>query len=224
MSPAAPAASRGPRAYADRVAAGRVLAGALADYRGRGDVVVLALPRGGVPVAAAVAEFLGAPLDVLLVRKLGLPGQPELAMGAIAAVEGEVEIVRNDSVLRSAHVRGSAFTEVLDREQAILADRERRYRGDRPPAVLSGSVVILVDDGLATGSTMRAAIAAVRRRRPARVVVAVPVGATRTCALLAREVDEVVCPLHPEPFRAVGQVYDDFSPTSEDEVREALNR
>lgn len=208
--------------YADRAEAGRALAGRLTAYADRDDVVVLALPRGGVPVAVPVAEALGAPLDVLLVRKLGLPGQPELAMGAIAGVGGDVELVRNERVLRHSHVPDADVDAVHRRELEELRRREVTYRGDRPAVPVRDRVVVVVDDGLATGSTMRAAVAAVRRQGPSRVVVAVPVGSADTCAALEQEADEVVCSRTPSPFYAVGQGYLDFSQTSDDEVRAAL--
>ena len=209
--------------YADRRAAGDVLAGALAAYAGNPDVVVLALPRGGVPVAARIAAALDAPLDIAVVRKLGLPQQAELAMGAIASVGDSLELVRNHDVLRRARVRAEAFDEVCRRETEELRRREAAYRGDRPPVPIAGRVVILVDDGLATGSTMRAAVAAVRRQDPREIVVAVPIGARATCAELAVEADELVCPWAPADFRAVGQGYLDFGQTTDDEVQRLLN-
>lgn len=209
------------RRFADRADAGRALAGRLAGTVAP-DAVVLGLPRGGVVVAAEVASALGCPLDLLVVRKLGLPWQPELAMGAIAAVGGTVETVRTAAVLDSTRVGPETFDEVRDEELAELRRRETAYRGDRPPLQLGGREVVLVDDGLATGSTMRAAVAAVRRQAPTRVVVAVPVGSASACAALAGEVDEVVCLVTPERFRAVGQAYQDFAPTSDDAVRRAL--
>ena len=208
--------------YADRRAAGEELASQLSAYRERDDVRVLALPRGGVPVAAPVAAALGAPLDVLVVRKLGLPGQPELAMGAIAGVGDEVELVRNERVLAAARVPPGAFEAVLERERAELVRRERAYREGRAAVRVRDATVVVVDDGLATGATMRAAVAAVRRRSPARLVVAVPVGAADTCDALRREADDVVCAWTPEPFHAVGQAYGDFRPTEDDEVRAVL--
>ena len=210
--------------YADRDEAGRELAARLGAHAGRDDVVVLALPRGGVPVAAPVAAALGAPLDVLVVRKLGHPGQPEVAMGAIAGVAGEVELVRNERVLAMAPVSEERFQAVHDAELEELRRREREYREGRAPAAVGDAVVLLVDDGLATGSTMLAAVAAVRRRDPARVVVAVPIGAADTCRRLGEVADEVVCAWTPDPFSAVGQGYRDFRQTPDDEVREVLAR
>jgi putative phosphoribosyl transferase len=173
-------------------------------------------------VAAPVAHALGAPLDVLLVRKLGLPSQPELAMGAIASIEGQVEVVGNGTVLRRLKVPDAIFAQVLAKERAVLDERDAQYRQGRAPAPVRDHVVIVADDGLATGSTMRAALAALRQRSPARLVVAVPVGAPSTAEALEAEADEVVCPLRPEPFLAVGQAYADFAPTTDDEVRAAL--
>lgn len=209
--------------YADRPEAGHDLATRLTAYADRDDVVVLALPRGGVPVALPVAQALDAPLDVLLVRKLGLPGQPELAMGAIAGVGGDVELVRNEQVLHRSGVPAAQVEEVHRRELEELRRREAAYRGDRPAVPVRDKVVVVVDDGLATGSTMRAAVAAVRRQQPSRVVVAVPVGSSDTCAALAQEADEVVCSRTPVPFYAVGQGYRDFGQTTDDEVRAALD-
>ena len=208
--------------FADREDAGRHLADALGHLAGT-DVVVLGLPRGGVPVAAEVARALHAPLDVLVVRKLGLPWQPELAMGAVAGVAGSLEEVRNEQVIRQAGVGDDALDEVRAREIAELRRRELAYRGDRPAVDVRGRTVVVVDDGLATGSTMRAAVAALRSQSPAAVVVAVPVGSPDTVARLAKEVDELVCVTAPRGFAAVGQVYADFRPTSDDEVRAALS-
>jgi predicted phosphoribosyltransferase len=209
------------RRFRDRAEAGQFLAGRLADYAGRPDLLVLALPRGGVPVAFEVARALGAPLDVFLVRKLGVPGHEELAMGALAS--GGVRVL-NDDVLRYLPIPEDVIDEVTAEQQQELTRRERAYRGDRPPADPRGRVVILVDDGLATGSTMRAAVAALRKQGPARVVVAVPVGAAETCAELAREADEVVCAATPEPFRAVGLWYEDFAQTTDAEVCDLLEQ
>jgi predicted phosphoribosyltransferase len=210
-----------PKWFADRRAAGRELGAHLARDQRR-DVVVLGLPRGGVILAAEVAGALGAPLDVVVVRKLGLPWQPELAMGAIAAVGGTVETVRVESVLSAAHVAPDVFDGVRQAELAELRRRETTYRGDRPPLDLRARAVIVVDDGLATGATMRAAVIAVRRQAPERITVAVPIGSPTACAALAADVDEVVCLRAPLSFRAVGQAYDDFSATSDEEVRAAL--
>jgi putative phosphoribosyl transferase len=209
------------RRFADRRAAGRALGERLSRDDPR-DPVVLGLPRGGVILAAEVARALGAPLDVLVVRKLGLPWQPELAMGAIAAVGGTVETVRVESVLVAAHVDPDVFDEVRARELAELRRRESAYRGDRAPVDLEGRDVVVVDDGLATGATMRAAVVAVRRQEPERITVAVPIGSPTACAALAPEVDELVCLDAPFSFRAVGQGYADFSATSDEEVRAAL--
>jgi putative phosphoribosyl transferase len=208
-------------AYRDRADAGRVLAGALGHLAGRDDVVVLALPRGGVPVAWEVARQLGAPLDVLLVRKLGVPGHAELAMGAIAA--GGVRVL-NPSVVEPLHIPPDDVERVAAREGVELARREQAYRPGRPPLDVAGRVVVVVDDGLATGSTMRAAVAAVRAMAPARVVVAVPVGSRETCRDLAAEADEVVCVRIPAGFRAVGEWYEDFSETTDDDIRALLAR
>jgi len=206
------------RPYLDRAAAGRAVAEELGQVDG--SVLVLGLARGGVPVAAPIADALDADLDVLIVRKLGLPGQPELAMGAIAGVGDSLHTVRNEHVLRG--VDEQTLEEVRTREVRELRRREQAYRGDRPAIDVRDRVVILVDDGLATGSTMRAAVAAVRRQRPARVIVAVPVGGVESCRLLSRVADQVVCAWIPRYFNAVGQAYRDFSPVSDDEVRRVL--
>ncbi|WP_448626780.1 phosphoribosyltransferase [Geodermatophilus sp. URMC 64] len=212
------------RPFADRHEAGRALGAELAARlaEGPGEVVVLGLPRGGVIVAAEVAAALSAPLDVVAVRKLGLPWQPELAMGAIAAAGEAVEAVRTEAVLSRVDVDPASFEAVRQRELTELRRREAAYRHGRTPVPLGGRTVVVVDDGLATGATMRAAVAAVRRSQPSRVVVAVPVGSPHTCADLAPLVDDVVCLWSPEAFSAVGQGYADFSPTSDDEVRAAL--
>ena len=207
--------------FRDRSDAGRQLAAKLAAYADRSDVLVLALPRGGVPVAFEVARALHAPLNVFLVRKLGVPGQEELAMGAIAT--GGVRVL-NDEVVRAAGITEDVIADVAAQEQDELWRRERLYRGDRPAPDVRGKTVILVDDGLATGSTMRAAVAALRQQRPARIVVAVPVGAPETCAEFQAEADEAVCARAPEPFYAVGLWYDDFSQTTDEEVHDLLER
>ncbi|NIK55192.1 phosphoribosyltransferase [Kribbella shirazensis] len=206
------------RPYLDRTAAGRALAEELGTVDG--SVLVLGLARGGVPVAAPVADALDAELDVLIVRKLGLPGQPELAMGAIAGVGEELHVVRNEPVARS--VDPETIEAVRQEEVGELRRREQAYRGDRPPIDVRDRVVILVDDGLATGATMRAAVAAVRRHRPARVIVAVPVGGIDCCRRLSQVADQVVCAWIPQYFSAVGQAYRDFSPVGDDEVRQVL--
>jgi putative phosphoribosyl transferase len=209
------------RPFADRAEGGRLLAEHLAAYAGRDDVVVLGLPRGGVPVAFEVARALDAPLDVFVVRKLGVPWRPELAMGAIAS--GGVRVL-NEDVVAATGVTPDDIEAVTAREAQELARREELYRGDRAPADVTARAGILVDDGLATGATMRAAVAALKERGAARIVVAVPTAASHTCGLLEQEVDEVVCARTPEPFLAVGLWYRDFSPTTDDEVRELLER
>jgi predicted phosphoribosyltransferase len=206
--------------FADRRDAGEKLADKLKEYENRPDVLVLALPRGGVPVAYEVASALGAPLDVFLVRKLGVPGYEELAMGAIAT--GGVSVL-NEDVTTSIGLSDSAISEVRDREQKELERREQLYRGNRAPLDVQGHTVILIDDGLATGSTMRAAIAALRKMSPAKIVVAVPVAAPETCETIRNEVDDIICAVTPEPFLAVGTWYSDFSQTSDDEVRDLLD-
>src|SRR3954454_23661212 len=212
-----------PRRFADRRDAGRVLSERLA-ATARENVVVLGLPRGGVVVAAEGATALAAPLDVLVVRKLGLPWQPELAMGAIAAVGDVVETVRTDAVLARVHVDEETFAAVRDEELTELRRREAAYRGERPVVPLTGRDVVLVDDGLATGSTMRAAVVAVRRSAPHRITVAVPIGSPSACGALEHQVDELVCLAAPRFFGAVGQGYVDLAPTGDDEVRAALAR
>ncbi len=205
--------------YRDRADAGRVLAGMLSAYANREDVLVLALPRGGVPVGYEVAQALRAPLDVFLVRKLGVPGQEELGMGALAT--GGVRVL-NDAVLRSLDIPPDVVEAVTARERNELERRERLYRDDLPPPNVRGRTVILVDDGLATGSTMRAAVTALRRQGPARIVVAVPAAAAATCNELRAEADEVVCPATPEPFYSVGAWYEDFAQTTDQQVHDLL--
>ena len=207
--------------FRDRSEAGRWLAERLQAYAGRPDVIVLALPRGGVPVAFELARSLHAPLDVFLVRKLGLPGQEELAMGAIAS--GGVRVL-NDDVVNALAVPASVIDGVARKEEQELRRREQSYRGSRPAPDVKGRVVILVDDGLATGSTMRAAVRAVKQMQPARVVVAVPVAAESTRDDIGEEVDEIVCSVPPEPFLAVGRWYEDFSQTTDEEVHDLLDR
>jgi putative phosphoribosyl transferase len=207
--------------FQDRHDAGRRLAVELHAYANRSDVIVLALPRGGVPVGFEVATALGAPLDVFVVRKLGLPWEKEVAMGAIAS--GGVRVLDAD-LIRAARVSEAEVEQVTAIERAEVVRRERQYRGERPFPDLSGKTVILVDDGLATGSTMRAGVAALRQEGPSRVVVAVPVAAPATCNAIRDIADEIVCAMTPEPFRAVGYWYHDFSQTSDEEVQELLDR
>jgi putative phosphoribosyl transferase len=207
--------------FRDRTEAGRLLAQKLREYANRDDVVVLALPRGGVPVAYEVANTLNVPLDIFLVRKLGLPGNEELAMGAIAS--GGVRVL-NEEVVRALNIPDEIVDEVAEKEERELERREREYRGGRPPVDVRGRTAILIDDGLATGSSMRAAALALRNNQPAQIVVAVPVGAPSTCAEFESEVDKVVCAVTPEPFWGVGQWYRDFSQTSDEEVRDLLRR
>jgi len=207
--------------FRNRTEAGRELARKLSEYASRNDVIVLALPRGGVPVAFEVAQALHAPLDVFIVRKLGVPGREELAMGALAS--GGVRVL-NDEVVDRLDIPERMIDMVTDEESQELQRREQLYRGNRPPIDVQNKVVILVDDGLATGSTMRAAVAALRRQEPAKIVVAVPVGAAETCDDFRREADDAICARTPEPFNAVGLWYDDFSQTSDDEVRELLQQ
>ena len=205
--------------FRDRSEAGRQLATFLTGYANRGDVVVLALPRGGVPVAFEIARSLHAPLEVFLVRKLGVPGHPELAMGAIAT--GGVRVLSHDIIGQLA-ITADEVEEVTQRERLELDRRDRMYRGNRPPTPLVKRTVILVDDGLATGATMEAAILAVRQSGPARVVVAAPVGAAETCERLRTIADEVVCASTPDFFQAVGLWYERFDQTSDEEVIELL--
>jgi len=207
--------------FPNRAEAGRRLAEELSAYRGCDNALVLGLPRGGVPVAYEVAERLGLPLDVFVVRKLGVPGYEELAMGAIAS--GNV-IVRNEDVMRVLPNSEAILDRVIAMEKIELERRETRYRQDRAAPDLRGRVVILVDDGLATGATMRAAAAALRKQAVAKIVVAVPVGAPDTCHEIEAEVEETVCAIRPAHFHGVGQFYEDFSQTTDEEVRELLAR
>jgi predicted phosphoribosyltransferase len=209
------------RSFKNRSEAGQRLAEKLASYADRPNVIVLALPRGGVPVAFEVACALGAPLDVFIVRKLGLPGHEEYAMGAIAS--GGVRVL-NEEVMRAVRIPPQMIEAVTQRELRELERREREYRGGRPPPDVRGKTVILVDDGLATGATMQAAVKALRQMRPGRLVVAVPTGSPQTCEQLRSEADEVICAIEPEPFHAVGLWYEDFSQTSDEEVRDLLAR
>jgi putative phosphoribosyl transferase len=205
----------------NRAAAGQALGRRLKHYTGRDDVIVLALPRGGAPVGFEVAQSLGAPLDLMLVRKLGTPGQPELAMGAIAS--GGVSVLNQD-IIRALDITEKTIENVTHREQAELERRQQAYRGDRPLPAINKRCVILVDDGVATGATMRAAIGALRKQHPERIVVAVPVAPPDTVAQLRIEADEVVCLATPEPFMSIGRWYRDFSQLDDDDVRELLSR
>jgi putative phosphoribosyl transferase len=207
--------------FMNRSDAGKKLAEALSRREGLEDAVVLALPRGGVPVGFEVARTLRAPLDVFVVRKLGVPGHEELAMGAIAS--GDV-VAWNEDVLRESHVSQEILDRVVAREREELKRRESVYRGDRPSIVIEGKTVLLVDDGLATGASMRAAVSAVRTRKPSRIIVAVPAAPPDTCDSFRASVDEVVCLITPRPFSAVGLWYADFSQTTDREVRELLDQ
>ncbi len=207
--------------FAHRAEAGELLAARFSALADRDDVIVLGLPRGGVPVANEVARALGVALDVFVVRKLGVPGHEELAMGAIAS--GDVQLL-NHEVVEALGIPASLIDQVAARERIELERREQLYRGSHPLASLANKTVILVDDGLATGSTMRAAVIAVRQQQPAKIIVAVPVGAPSTCVELSKDADEVVCLRSPDPFVAVGLWYRDFTPTSDAEVRALLGR
>jgi predicted phosphoribosyltransferase len=210
-----------PGLFRDRREAGRLLAAKLTAYANRPDVIVLALPRGGVPVADEVARALGAPLDVFVVRKLGVPGSEELAMGAVAT--GGVRVL-NDQLVNRLGIPDHLIDGVAVREGQELARRERLYRGGRPLLDVRDRTVILVDDGLATGATMHAAIAALRQLHPARIVVAVPTASPETCEEMRAEVDDVICAITPEPFQAVGRWYQDFAQTTDEEVQDLLTR
>jgi putative phosphoribosyl transferase len=207
--------------FVDRAEAGRRLAEDLSAYAGRGDLLVLALPRGGVPVAFEVARALDAPLDVFLVRKLGVPGREELAMGAIAS--GGVRVINRD-VLNTMPLSDAAIDDIARRELLELERRERVYRAGRPPPVIQGKTVILIDDGLATGSTMLAAVSAMRALSPRWLVVAVPVASPDVCALFREHADDIVCSIMPRFFTAVGSWYEDFSQTTDEEVQQLLER
>jgi putative phosphoribosyl transferase len=207
--------------FTNRAEAGELLAARFSALANRDDVIVLGLPRGGVPVGYEVAKALGVALDVFVVRKLGVPGHEELAMGAIAS--GDVRLV-NHEVVDALGIPESVIDRVAQREQVELERREQLYRGSRPLTPLTNKTVVLVDDGLATGSTMRAAVTAVRHQQPAQIIVAVPVGAPSTCSELSKDADQVVCLRSPEPFVAVGLWYRDFTPTSDAEVRSLLGR
>lgn len=205
--------------FKDRRAAGQQLAEKLAAYANRLDVLVLALPRGGVPVAFEVAQALHVPLDIFLVRKLGVPGQEELAMGALAS--GGVRVI-NDEVVRSLHLSETTIAQVASQEQQELERRERLYRDDCPAPNLQECTIIVIDDGLATGATMRAAVQAIRQQQPARIVVAVPISSPETCQELEAEVDEIICAMTPCPFHSVGYWYNNFSQTTDQEVCDLL--
>ena len=207
--------------FPNRQRAGQALAEALASYRAHGDLIVLALPRGGVPIGYEIAVALDAPLDVFVVRKLGMPGHEELAIGALAT--GGVRVV-DQALVRAYGITNEALARITAREQMEVDRRERLYRGNRPAPELASRTVILVDDGLATGSTMRAAVLAVRSKRPREIVVAVPVGAAETCEALRHEGAKVVCLTTPEPFYAVGLWYEDFAQTTDEEVHDLLER
>jgi len=205
--------------FLDRTDAGQVLARGLQQYKNQPDVLILGLPRGGVPVAYEVARELNAPLDVFVVRKLGVPGHEELGMGAIAT--GGVRIL-HEGIVREVGISPETIDAVSAREQAELERRERLYRGDRPAPTIKGRTVVIIDDGLATGSTMKAAIQAVRQQDPRRLIVAVPTAPSETCEQLKGSADEVVCPLTPDPFFAVGGSYADFTQITDEEVRELI--
>lgn len=207
--------------FQDRTEAGQKLAEKLTVYATRQDVLVLGLPRGGVPVAYEVAKTLNAPLDIFLVRKLGVPTQPEFAMGAIAS--GGVRIL-NEKVVKNLHISEDAIARTAAQEQRELERREYAYRGDRPPLNLRDRTIILVDDGLATGATMHAAVVAIRKQHPKRIIAAVPISAPEICNEFRVEVDKIICAETPRPFFAVGIWYKNFSQTTDAEVRDLLQR
>lgn len=207
--------------FRDRKHAGKLLTELLAGYRGSTEVVILALPRGGVPVAAVIARELALPLDVLLVHKIGAPSEPELAVGAVAA---DGLVVLDESAIGMMRISQTALEAIVAREREEFVRRERLYRGDQPPLALGGQIVILVDDGLATGYTMLAAVRSVRQQRPARVVVAVPVALRETLDWVGAEADEVVCVYTPRRLEAVGQFYEDFGQVSDEQVKEQLEQ
>lgn len=207
--------------FLDRKQAGRKLAEKLLEYQDQPDVLVLGLPRGGVPVAYEVAQVLNALLDIMLVRKLGVPGHEELAMGAIAS--GRVRVL-NEDVVRSLNISNKMIDKVAEREQRELERRERVYRGERDRPEIEGKTVILVDDGLATGASMRAAVDGVRARNPKRIVVAVPTAAPQTCDAFKKQADQVICAITPEPFYGVGLWYENFSQITDEQVRALLQK
>jgi putative phosphoribosyl transferase len=205
--------------YRNRQDAGLVLADALREYAGREDVIVLALPRGGVPVAFEVAKALHVPLDVFIVRKLGVPGHVELAMGALAT---SGVVIFNQHIIQELNISEQAIQSVIDQETQELKRREKAYRGDKPPHTFKGKIVILIDDGIATGASMRAAVKAIRQLHPTKLVVAVPVAEQQICLEIANIADQFICPLRPVHFYAVGAWYDDFSQTEDEEVHALL--
>ena len=205
--------------FKNRVQAGQYLADKLMRYSGASDAIVLGLPRGGVVVAHEIADKLGLPLDVFLVRKLGVPGYEELAMGAIAS--GGTRVM-NEEVMRQIRIPASVVEAVAEREELELKRREAAYRGNRPPLEVKGLTVILVDDGLATGATMRAAVTALRKQNPGRIIIAVPTASPEVCNEFRADVDEILCGMKPTPFHAVGVWYEDFSQTTDEEVRQLL--
>lgn len=207
--------------FENREEAGRKLADKLLEYENRNDVIILALPRGGVPVAYEVAKKLEVPMDVFLVRKLGVPGQEELAMGAIAS--GGIEVLNRD-IVQSLGISRSTIDKVAEKEHSELERREKYYRGDRPKPEIKGKHVILIDDGLATGASMKSAVRAVRSWNPVEVIVAVPTSAPDTCELFEHEADKIICLSTPEPFYGVGAWYEDFSQTTDEEVSDLLER